>query len=97
MWTVQCVWRTLLISSFAAGLTACKNGGEVTLGPSAIKNKNPGSPYAQVNLGGKSLVVEAGKTASTGVHGWVSVQAVTSQNLNGNNTVLIMNRTQPNP
>ncbi|NJL24984.1 MAG: hypothetical protein HC902_07295 [Calothrix sp. SM1_5_4] len=47
----------------------------------------------QVNQGGKALVVEQGKTATTGVHGWVSVQSVSSQSLSGGSAAMVVNKT----
>lgn len=90
--------NALKLSSLAAGLlvlTACSKGGNLTLEPGARIVKTKGSPYVTVNQGGKALVVEQGKTATTGVHGWVSVQAVSSRNLSstGGNT-MVLNKAQ---
>jgi hypothetical protein len=100
MLTTKLAMKSFAIIAAAMALSACKNGGDVTLESNARKVASQGSPYVQVNQGGKSLVVESGKTATTGVHGWVTVQAITSQHLqsaNNNGTILIMNRTQSNP
>lgn len=90
--------NALKLSSIAAGmllLAACSKGGNLTLEPGARIVKTKGSPYVTVNQGGKALVVEQGKTATTGVHGWVSVQAVSSRNLSstGGNT-MVLNKAQ---
>ena len=76
-------------------LTACQNGGDLTLEPGSRRPaSNKGSPYVQVNQGGKALVVEQGKTASTGVHGWVTIQSVTASQLQGGSARIILNKTQ---
>jgi hypothetical protein len=90
--------NALKLSSVAAGLlllAACSKGGNLTLEPGARIVKTKGSPYVTVNQGGKALVVEQGKTATTGVHGWVSVQAVSSRSLSsvGGNT-MVLNKAQ---
>lgn len=64
--------------------SACSKGGNLTLEPGARKIASKGSPFVQVNQGGKALIYEQGltpSTATTGVHGWVSVQAVSSTQL----------------
>lgn len=74
-------------------LSACNSGGNLTLEPGARKIATKGSPYVTVNQGGKALIVEQGKTAQTGVHGWVSVQAVSARNLSSTSGHrLIMNK-----
>jgi hypothetical protein len=90
--------NALKLSSVAVGmllLAACSKGGNLTLEPGARIVKTKGSPFVTVNQGGKALVVEQGKTATTGVHGWVSVQAVSSRNLSsaGGNT-MVLNKAQ---
>ncbi len=61
---------------------ACSKGGQLSLEAGA-KRLTPSSvgPLVQVNQGGKALVVEQGKTADTGVHGWVTIQAVQSRSI----------------
>ena len=54
--------RVLALVSLALVLSACNNGGNLTLEPGAVVNKAQGSPYVRVNLGGKALMVEQGKT-----------------------------------
>lgn len=88
------VYQALILGAFAAVLTACNNGGNLTLEPGAVINKKKGSPFVQVNQGGKALVIEQGKTASTGVHGWVAVQSVASKTMtDGSGHRIIMNKT----
>jgi len=95
MLTTKLAMNFFAIAAMATALTACKNGGDVTLESNARKVASQGSPYVQVNQGGSAMIVEAGKTPTTGVHGYVSVQAVTSQHLQSSSgTMLIMNRTQ---
>jgi hypothetical protein len=84
----------LILAAASAFLVACSNSGNLTLEPGARKINTKGSPYAQVNQGGKSLVIEQGKTASTGVHGWVAVQSVVSKSItDGGSHQMIMNKT----
>lgn len=101
MLNVKYAFQSLLLVAMAMALTACKNGGEVTLEPGARPSKVQGSPYVQVNQGGKALIYESTLTPATatqGVHGWVTVQAVTSSHLTGSGgTNLIMNRPQSTP
>ena len=97
MLTTKLAMKSFAIVAAALALTACKNGGDVTLESNAHKVASQGSPYVQVNQGGQAMLVEAGKTPTTGVHGYATVQAITSQHLqsvNNNGTMLIMNRTQ---
>ncbi len=60
---------------------ACSKGGNLTLEPGARKINSKGSPFVQVNQGGKALIVEQGQTATTGIHGWVTVQSMSSRSL----------------
>lgn len=77
-------------------LTACKNGGDLSLEPGVRRPAtNQSSPFVQVNQGGKALIIENGKTATTGVHGWVTVQPVTAKNLSGSNGSKIVLRPMP--
>ena len=76
-------------------LTACKGGGNLTLEPGVKKVTSKGSPFVTVNQGGKALIWDATKTAETGVHGFVTVQAVTSGQLaSPSGTQVILNKTQ---
>lgn len=90
--------NALKLSSVAVGmllLAACSKGGNLTLEPGARIVKAKGSPFVTVNQGGKALVVEQGKTATTGVHGWVSVQAVSSRNLSSvDGNTMVINKAQ---
>lgn len=88
------VWRSLALVFAAATLTACHSGGSLTLEPGARKVVSQGSPYIQVNLGGQALVVQTGQTASTGVHGYITVNAVSAQSLSSPNANLVLNRSQ---
>jgi hypothetical protein len=101
MLNVKYAFQSLLLVAMATALTACKNGGDLTLEPGARKDKALGSPYVQVNQGGKALIYEATLTPATatqGVHGWVTVQAITSSHLtSASGTNLIMNRPQSVP
>ena len=94
MLSTNLVWRSLALVFAAAALTACHNGGDLTLEPGARKVVSQGSPYVQVNLGGKALVVQSGQTADTGVHGWITVNSVSSQSLSSPNASLVLNRSQ---
>ncbi len=67
----------LAIFGFSA---ACSKGGQLTLEPGARK-ANKGSPTVKVNQGGKALVWEQGKSHTTGVHGWISVQTISAADL----------------
>lgn len=60
---------------------ACSKGGNLTLEPGARRPAQKGSPFVQVNIGGKALVVEQGQTVDTGVHGWVAVNSVSHKQL----------------
>ena len=68
----------LAISMF---IGACSKGGQLTLEPNARIVKSSGSPFVTVNQGGKALVVQQGQTATTGVHGWISVQTISSPSM----------------
>jgi hypothetical protein len=86
--------KILVLGGLVAFLTACNNGGNLSLEPGAVITKRKGSPFVQVNQGGKALIIEQGKTATSGVHGWVAVQNVASKNLNdGSGHKIIMNKT----
>lgn len=82
-------YQLLVLGALAAVLTACNNGGNLTLEPGAVVSKKKASPFVQVNQGGKALL-----TGSGGVTGWVAVQSVASKNLNdGSGHKIIMNKT----
>lgn len=88
-------FKAALLLSGLVSLSACSKGGNLTLEPGARIVKTKGSPYVSVNQGGKALVVEQGKTPSTGVHGWVTVQAVSSRNLSSTSgNTMVLNKAQ---
>ncbi len=90
-------FKAFALLSGLLALSACSKGGNLTLEPNARIVKTKGSPYVQVNQGGKALVVEQGKTPTTGVHGWVTVQAVSSRTLSsagGSGNTMILNKAQ---
>ncbi|HMN69942.1 MAG TPA: hypothetical protein PKC28_15470 [Bdellovibrionales bacterium] len=62
-------------------LAACSKGGQLTLEPGARIVKSQGSPYVQIDQGGNALIVEQGKTPTTGVHGYVTIQAISAADL----------------
>lgn len=73
-------------------LTACSKGGELVLEPGA-RLRAKGSPYVSVNQGGRALLVTQGQTPDTAIHGWVSVQAVSSGSLSaGDGHKVILNK-----
>jgi hypothetical protein len=75
-------------------LAACSKGGELVLEPGAKIVKSKGSPYVSVNQGGKALIVQQGQTATTGVHGWVTIQSVSARNLtSGAGHQMVLNKT----
>ncbi|MBX3022960.1 MAG: hypothetical protein KF799_14895 [Bdellovibrionales bacterium] len=82
----------LVLGGLAAFLSACSNGGNLTLESTAVISKKKSSPFVQVNQGGKALVIEQGKTVSTGVHGWVAVGNVAAGSIkdtvSGNQVIL---------
>ena len=86
--------RGLVLSGLVAGLAACNNGGDVVYTRNAKSRVVKGSPFAHLNEGGKALVVETGKTATTGVHGWVSVQSVAAQRATSSTegTTMVINK-----
>ena len=73
--------RALGIIAITLFVSACSKGGELVLEPGARVGKTRGAPFLTVNQGGKALIVQQGQTPATGVHGWVSVQAVSQRNL----------------
>ena len=84
------IMKGIFLAGSLAFLAACSNGGHLSLEAGARK-ASKGTPFVQVNQGGKALIVETGKTATTGVHGWVAVQSVGAPNIadsSGNNIVL---------
>jgi hypothetical protein len=87
--------RSLALVLAALSMAACKNGGQVTIA-STNSSSTEGSPFVQVNQGGNTMIVQQGQTPTTGVHGWVTIQAITSSNLSSSDgsTNMVMNRSQ---
>jgi len=86
--------KGLLALGTVALLAACSNGGEVTIEPSARKFLVKGTPFAQVNEGGRALIVERGKTAKTGISGWVAIQSVAAtQTTDARGNKMVINKT----
>jgi predicted small lipoprotein YifL len=75
------VCQCIGLISAALLLSACGNKGNLTLEPGARKIATKGSANLTVNQGGKALIIEQGKTAETGVHGWISIQSMSARNL----------------
>ncbi len=73
------VRKLLALGFMGLSLSACSKGGDLVIEPGARPGKFKGASYVQVNQGGKALVVESGQTADTGVHGWVTIQPVSSR------------------
>lgn len=71
-------WKHISLAAMALLLSACTAGGNLTLEPGAVISKKKGAPGLEINQGGKALVVETGKTSTTGVHGWVTIQSMVS-------------------
>lgn len=88
---------TLLALSMFLG--ACSKGGHLTLEPNARIVKNKGTPFFTINQGGKALIVQQGQTATTGVHGWVTIQTVTARSISstdGSGHTMILNKAAAN-
>ncbi len=93
------ILKTLVLGGAVALLSACSNGGELTLETGAFPEVKvtKGSPFVTVNQGGKALIIEQGKTVTSGVHGYVTVQAVTAKTLASatpGGPVMILNNSQ---
>lgn len=73
--------KGLVLLALSIFVGACSKGGQLTLEPNARIVKSKGSPFVTVNQGGKALVVQQGQTATTGVHGWVTVQTISSRSM----------------
>lgn len=74
--------------------SACSKGGNLTLEPGARKINSKGSPFVQVNQGGRALVVQQGQTPTSGVHGWITVQSMSSRALtSGSGHTAVINKT----
>lgn len=81
-------------------LVACSKGGQLNLEipRAATPPAAPmtGAPNVTTTLGGKSLVVEQGKTKTTGYHGWVSFNVVEGKTLQGGGTTMRMDKSPVN-
>ena len=86
--------QCLVLTGVALLLTACSNGGNLNLEPGAKKGNNKNSAFVTVNQGGRALIVEQGQTATSGVHGYVTVQTVKASNLSGGQANIILNKAQ---
>ncbi len=73
--------KGLVLLALSMFLGACSKGGQLTLEPNARIVKSKGAPFATVNQGGKALIVQQGQTPTTGVHGWVTVQTISSKTM----------------
>jgi hypothetical protein len=90
-WNIQSL---ALIATFTMLLSACSNSGNLTLEPGAVQAQSQGSPFVQLNSGGQALIVEQGQTATTGVHGWVTLQPIGGGPATaGNGTIMTLNTT----
>ena len=77
------VYRFLALALLPA-FVACSKVGSLTLEhPESSTGPSTGKPFFTTSLGGHSMVIEQGKTKSTGYHGWVGMNAVTQTQLNG--------------
>ncbi len=75
---------------------ACSKGGNLVLEPGARPIKSKGSPFVNVNQGGKALLVQEFQTVDTGVHGFVSIQPMSSRSLSsGSGHTAIINKVSP--
>lgn len=75
--------KALIATTLVLSLTACSKGGKLVLDTSGVVKTIPKtSPVVAVDQGGKASIVQTGQTTSTGVHGYVSVQAVKARTLN---------------
>ena len=79
----------ILLATASMALTACSNKGSLNLEPGAVKVASKSSPYVRLNVGGNAMVVEQGQTPTTGVHGWISLQPVSSKSLIPGNMVAV--------
>ena len=87
--------KIILLASAPLLLAGCSGGGSLSL-DSVRKIAIKGSPFVSMNQGGRALIVEQGKTATTGVHGWVAVQSVAQRNLSSpGGTSIILNNVKP--
>lgn len=73
-------------------LSACSSGGEMSLVSTGKAKKLKGSPYVSLKQGSRAEVVQSGQTPTTGVHGWVSIQASGTQQVTGGGNRAIINR-----
>lgn len=88
--------KSAIIVGMLFVLSACQNGGDLTLEPGSRRPAaNKGSPFVRVNNGGKALIWEQGKTPTTGVNGWVTVNSVSAGQITGGTTRIIINKARP--
>lgn len=64
----------VLVLFLASTLVGCSQGGQLNISSSSFTGKTKSTPFVQVNEGGKALIVEQGKSASTGIHGWMTIR-----------------------
>jgi predicted small lipoprotein YifL len=87
-------YKALALTVALLSTAACSKGGNLVLEPGARAPRTKGSPFLNVNQGGSMHLVEQGKTETTGVHGYITVQAVSARNLAGANGVTgVINKT----
>ena len=73
-----------LVLALMPAFIACSKGGTLSLEhPITTPAKRINRPTSTTSLGGHSMVIEQGKTKTTGIHGWVGVNAVTNTTLTG--------------
>lgn len=89
--------RIGLIAILALSAAACSKGGNIVIEPGSRPSKLKGSPFVNVNQGGKALIIEQGKTATTGIHGFVNVTAVSSTVVTDGTVKGIINKTTKAP
>jgi predicted small lipoprotein YifL len=85
--SLRTVKSWIAVSVLAALVAACGKGGNLTLEPGAVKVRAKGSPYVSVVQGAK-----ADLTSGPGVKGWVTVQAVASEDLSSGSHRMIVNK-----
>lgn len=89
--------RMGLIIILAVSAAACSKGGNIVIEPGSRPGKLKGSPFVNVNQGGKAMIVEDGKTPTTGVHGFVNIQAVQSTIVTDGSVKGVINKPTANP
>lgn len=89
--------RMSLIAILALSAAACSKGGNIVIEPGSRPGKLKGSPFVNVNQGGHALIIEQGKTATTGVHGFVNIQAVQSTVVTDGSVKGVINKPTSSP